>query len=186
MTMPIKMGTCPHCSDVFDKLFAHQKFCSTYCAFWSRVDKREKQWVQSGDHQISVHAGDTNQCWLWTGSKNQFGYGELSYNGFPFRTHVLSYLLHYGSLGKNTHVLHHCDNPTCVRPTHLYAGNQNDNMNDARKRGRMLQKLTLEQVAEVEQRLRNGDVMLHMAKDFGVSCAAISARRQRMIREGRL
>lgn len=167
MTMPIKTAVCPSCAESFEKLFAHQKFCTTYCAFWARVMR-------------------TNKCWIWTGSKHRFGYGEFRYNGQLYRAHVFSYFIHYGVWGNSTHILHHCDVPRCVCPSHLYEGTQKDNLADAVRRGRMLKKLTLEQVKEIERRLRAGDVMLRIAKDFGVSHPAIRARKQRMIREGRL
>ena len=172
MTMPIKEGTCPHCDNTFDKLFAHQKFCDVHCAFWSRVDP--------------LHSSLGDHCWPWTGSTTAFGYGEFNYNGKLLRTHRVSYELHYGPLEPGQSILHHCDNPPCVRPTHLYSGSQKDNLRDAAKRGRMLKKLTLEQVDRIERRLWAGESPHRIAKDYPVTHENIYAKRRRMIRDRRL
>ena len=36
------------------------------------------------------------------------------------------------------HVLHHCDNPLCVRFPHLFLGTDKDNHQDRAKKGRMV------------------------------------------------
>jgi hypothetical protein len=88
--------------------------------FWERVNK-------------------TAGCWLWTGSLGFYGYGQLSAgrNGLtPLRAHRLSWELHNGSIPDGLHVLHHCDNPTCVRPDHLFLGRAADNSLDKVAKGR--------------------------------------------------
>lgn len=82
-------------------------------------------------------------CWLWSGWLNEHGYGMLS---LPTRTgqrnwraHRLSWLLTYGDIPAGQLVLHRCDVPRCVRPTHLFLGTQADNMADMTAKGRRAQ-----------------------------------------------
>jgi len=76
-------------------------------------------------------------CWLWRGPRNQAGYGQLHHrSGGATSVHRFSYELHHGPIPKGLFVLHHCDNPSCVNPDHLYAGTARDNTLDAMGRGR--------------------------------------------------
>ena len=80
-------------------------------------------------------------CWLWTGSPTSTGYGTLRIGGragYDRAAHRLSALIHFGAFDVNLCVLHHCDVPLCVNPTHLYLGTPADNATDrdGRLRGR--------------------------------------------------
>ena len=82
----------------------------------------------------------TTDCWLWTGcSGGRLGYGVLSYpgrskGGTP--AHRYSWELHVGPIPEGLCVLHHCDNPPCVRPGHLFLGTKADNTADMMLKGR--------------------------------------------------
>lgn len=84
------------------------------------------------------HVRKTDTCWLWTSGLNEHGYGWVSRTRKlgPTRAHRMSYELHVGPIPKGMFVLHHCDNPPCVNPDHLYLGTQLDNVEDMRKRQR--------------------------------------------------
>jgi hypothetical protein len=106
--------------------------------FWARVSK-------------------TDNCWEWQGYKNPQGYGKQGYQNKNWLTHRLS--LYFSGIDiKDKIVCHHCDNPACVRPDHLYAGTKQDNSNDAKTRNRLWKasgiinpnnKLTDEQVLDI-------------------------------------
>jgi hypothetical protein len=76
-------------------------------------------------------------CWEWIGALNNW-YGWFSVNGFPKHAHRVAALLSgkISSLDEELHVLHHCDNPKCCNPKHLFLGTNADNVADKVKKGR--------------------------------------------------
>ena len=85
--------------------------------FWLKVDKRGP----TQDHL------DT-RCWEWLGAKSVNGYGRFYYKGKHWRAHRLSFLLTTGK--EPAAVLHKCNNPACVRPSHLQGGDSKENLLD--------------------------------------------------------
>src|SRR6266568_2829528 len=90
--------------------------------FWRRVDR-------------------SGECWLWLGGRDRHGYGlcylgggrKHSRNGFA---HRIAYRMEHGEIPEGLDVCHHCDNPPCCRPSHLFAGDALANMRDAAAKGR--------------------------------------------------
>ncbi len=80
---------------------------------------------------------DSSGCWIWKASKNKQGYGYFKLDGRMQKAHRVSWMIFSGSVVKDdTCVLHHCDNPSCVRPNHLFLGTYSDNLIDSFKKGR--------------------------------------------------
>lgn len=80
---------------------------------------------------------DPDGCWLWTGAKNQDGYGIFRIRRSLVRAHRLAWKLAHGRSPRDDRaVLHHCDTPACVRPSHLWIGTVADNNRDAARKGR--------------------------------------------------
>lgn len=50
--------------------------------------------------------------------------------------HRVSWELAYGPIPPGLFVCHHCDNPPCVRPDHLFVGTPRDNTLDRDRKGR--------------------------------------------------
>lgn len=79
---------------------------------------------------------DPEKCWLWNGAKIH-GYGVLKLpDGTHVKAHRLSFTIAKGPIPDRTQVCHHCDNPSCVNPAHLFLGDQQANMQDKVAKGR--------------------------------------------------
>ena len=82
----------------------------------------------------------TDHCWIWTASKRNKGYGAFCYRAdgrlIQGRAHRYSYEINIGKIPYGLFVLHRCDNPACVRPSHLFVGTNDDNINDMIAKGR--------------------------------------------------
>ena len=80
-----------------------------------------------------------DDCWEWLGFKDSRGYGQIRINKKNIRTHRFSYE-HYKNNGQpipsSLCVCHHCDNPSCVNPNHLFLGTYKDNAQDRNRKGR--------------------------------------------------
>lgn len=79
---------------------AAQPTPSTVERFWPRVRKSE-------------------ECWEWTGPRNNHGYGTLRHNGRDALAHRVSYELNIGPIPDGLQLDHLCRNRGCVRPDHL-------------------------------------------------------------------
>lgn len=75
-------------------------------------------------------------CIVWTAHKDKKGYGRLATSGGEVLAHRIAYAMHFGAFPRNLHVLHRCDNPSCVNPHHLFLGTNQDNMADKVRKGR--------------------------------------------------
>jgi hypothetical protein len=122
-------------------------------------------------------------CLIWTAVKNQAGYGLCTLG----LAHRVSYRTWVGPIPEGLYVLHHCDNPPCIEPTHLYAGTQADNMRDMYARDRQRHsprpgeanpaaKLTEAQVLAIRADTRPQRAI---AKDYRITQAMVSLIKRR-------
>jgi hypothetical protein len=78
-------------------------------------------------------------CWEWAaGTRGQKSrpYGAFSYNGKRVLAHRFAYEAYMGTIPEGLLVLHKCDNRLCVRPSHLFLGTNQENMDDRMAKGR--------------------------------------------------
>ena len=114
-------------------------------------------------------------CWEWTGSRNQAGYGVVRMTDSSFPAHRVSYELFIGPIPEGWCVCHRCDNPPCCNPNHLFVGTKDDNNQDKVAKGRNDATLTAEDVTKIRNLYANGDVLQReLAQTFGVSRSNIT------------
>jgi hypothetical protein len=186
--MPNVSTICPTCGKQF--VMKHSQFllrgaanCSRACELKARMRPLAVRFWEK--------VRKANSCWLWTGSVNAAGYGQVQCTDRkrPVLSHRVSWELANGSIPDGQCVLHRCDNPRCVNPDHLFIGTQLDNIADAvtkRRNPRGAQfpqaKLRDADVRTIRRRYSTGGItQMKLAQEYGVSdgviCEIISRKR---------
>lgn len=128
-------------------------------------------------------------CWEWNGSKNRRGYGQINSgrrtaagNPAPEITSRVAWAISHGPIPEGMAVCHHCDNPPCVNPDHLFLGTKADNNRDMAEKRRTLNgerrpqaKLTDVEVEEIRRAYDLGGISQRaLGERYGVSASAVS------------
>src|SRR5579872_3377060 len=120
---------CKHCGKIIVVTSMRKAFCSRSC-----VKAFQHVNVKPIRERLLENIKEVDGCWVFTGALNTTGYGRLSVtrDGKKKRiyTHRLSWEIHFGPIPEGQDVLHHCDNRPCIRPDHLFLGNNADNVKD--------------------------------------------------------
>lgn len=179
--------TCPACGETVRTYPSKkQKFCSRECCQRSCTrDPQDRFWAQ-------VDRLNPDACWLWLGPRLPKGYGTFFLRKVRGRSlmvyaHRYSYELHYRKISAGEFVCHHCDNPSCVNPRHLFAGSPLDNVRDCISKGRdshhnpakgirqHLAKLTDDKVREVRLKHAAGASIRELAGEYGLAKSSMSS-----------
>ncbi len=123
------------------------KYCSMKCSGIGRRGNRkslaESLWPRINKNgPIPPHCPELGPCWVWTGrGKDYRGAARIGrVNAVGVRTTMLAYRVAYelevGPIPPGMFLLHKCDNPSCVRPSHMFVGDAGDNSRDMIAKGR--------------------------------------------------
>lgn len=154
------------------------------------ISTRNARWKQETlATRFWRHVDKSSDCWLWTARLNFRGYGSFGIgNKRTAPAHRVAWVITYGPLKPGDLVLHktHCTSKACVRPDHLYVGDQKQNMRDARSlgilKGRNVARgeragharLTEAAVEEMIVRYRRGETQASLRRVFGVCSSHMS------------
>lgn len=195
MSVRLSISNCAQCDAEFMPKESRQRFCTHACYARQLACRRsasERFWSS-----VDQSAGD-GACWPWTRGRGSFGYGHFWLNGRAIGAHVVAYEWCVGQVPPGLWVLHHCDNPPCCNPKHLYAGSAADNSRDRSERGRVKSatgerngastkpervlrgeqksqaKLTWAEVREIRRRAASSERQSSLAQAFGIDASLVS------------
>jgi hypothetical protein len=151
------------------------------------------------DKTITDRLDRSGDCWLWVGRTDKSGRGQVFRNGKRMIHHRAVWEILVSPIPPGNLLCHHCDNPRCANPLHIYVGDNASNVKDMFERGRHWTqidpvraaavglkngqannwssgeanpkaKLKLEQVEAIRRDVRP---TRFLAADYGVSCNSI-------------
>ena len=160
------------------------KYCSQKCTGLARTEEarlREKPRQEAFEEWIDK----SGECWLWLAALDKDGYGIFTYRHKTYRAARIALEFDGRPVPAGLYACHHCDNPACVRPSHLYVGTPTENMADAKRRGRMrvgeshyASRLTEADVRKIRAATGTQEII---AAQFGVSRSLVSLVRGRKV-----
>ena len=167
--------------------FGRRGMCAKHYRRWQKygdpvIVKQDQLHGLTLRERLYARVESRGDCLEWTGNKDPNGYGRINVDGQPMLVHRIAWELHNGPIPEGICVLHHCDNPPCIRISHLFTGTVNDNVQDCIQKGRdrkrglkgedhNLAKLTETQVTEI----RNSDERgVDLAKRYDIGQTTIS------------
>lgn len=152
------------------------------CAVSEMITPDEVQKIIPTNFWLKIKLPENKyDCWEWQAGKNQDGYGMANFYSKKVKTsmaiHRYVYIALHPDFNKKLYVLHLCDTPSCCNPNHLFAGTQQDNMDDMRSKNRNPNnigsnhpnaKLTEADIPIIRKRIAANESMYKIAADYNV------------------
>ena len=125
------------------------------------------------------------ECLIWRSNLWSNGYGYVWHEGKNRAAHRLSYELSIGPIPEGLDLMHSCDTPACIEPSHLSPGSHSENIQQMIDRNRRntakgsrhgMAKLTSGQVLLIRERYKpycRANSTSAIARDLGVSQRAV-------------
>jgi hypothetical protein len=182
---------CETCSLAFTPALPNRlnRFCSRACTgiYARSVNSKGLKDTAIDRFLEKVPSVVGDLCCEWTGNRDLNNYGVLSWFGRRTMAHRVAFQLVAGPISNKTFILHRCDNPPCVRFSHLFPGTQTDNVADmvAKKRNAWRSRPG---ITNIQAKLNEDDIRLirssplsgaELARRLGVSKTAVN-----LVREG--
>src|ERR1043165_7742132 len=140
---------CQRCGAEFSAFPSHVargqgKYCSPFCRARGSLESFERRFWSKVEKAGPVVYDRLGPCWVWNGARARRLSGTLTYGVIRHADHArrgvyahrASYELAFGPIPEGLDVLHRCDNPPCVNPSHLFLGTQRNNIDDMVEKGR--------------------------------------------------
>lgn len=149
--------------------------------FWEKVDR---------NGSLPPHNPELGNCWVWKRARDDLGYGWFSIGAKMHRAHRVAWFLEHGRW-PSPKALHKCDNPSCVRGSHLFEGTDEDNTADKMRKGRQARgekhgawsrgesnvrsKLSNADISEMRASYKRGEFLQsELSKRYGISQSLVS------------
>ena len=189
LIVPPEFRPCEICAAVFkvDPRHKNQRCCSPLCgATLSGIKKKLPFQVRFWRHvdengPVPSHRPELGNCWIWIGGQ-EGKHSIFHVNGRNIGAHRASWIINKGPIPDGMNVCHKCDNPPCVRPNHLFLGDDADNQHDCIEKGRKAHGeqvgnsiLTDQIVREIRTLRMNGITEVSVAAKFGVDTSTVNA-----------
>lgn len=135
---------CGVCGKPFDRGYAINSRRATkpqYCSGKCRAENRRRRAIETEQKRFwnLVEIRGPNDCWEWLSYRAPLGYGRFTRaeRGATQMAHRIAWEFTKGAVPDGLFVCHKCDHPPCVNPNHMFLGTHQDNMDDAKTKGRM-------------------------------------------------
>lgn len=125
-------------------------------SIWVVPDTEDLFWLKVNKNGPLVKP-ELGNCWVWTNATDSDGYGVFAVKRKLTGAHRFGYIIQNGDIPEGHFVMHKCDNPPCVRGSHLGTGTNAENLGDMAEKGRARGGRRTKDGQEPKNRRQSGD-----------------------------